>query len=398
MKRWHSQGFTIVELMIVIVVVGILTTLTVVGYGAYRQSVDRSNIEARVLDIGTKLEQYRSQQGSFPNALTTLEGYSPSDAINDTYIYDTGSDQYCVSSATGDITYMMTATSSKPAEGTCDDFTPLQATANQPTDCPSGFIPVPGNAAFDTAGGFCVMKYEAKAEEGIEIVPISVPGGLPWVNISQTTALTHAQYACEGCHLITENEWMTIAANVLSVTENWSGGGIGSGSIYRGHSDNSPASLLQASSNDADGYFGTGNSSGDQRRTLRLTNGEIIWDLAGNAREWTSGTINGTRQPGLTADSASANNGVAKEWNNPAMVWDQLSVQSRPAAISAAAANWSSTQGIGRLYSNFNSNDGTRAFQRGGSYGSSLSAGVLSLYTHLGVSDTNSHIGFRVAR
>src|SRR5690606_16004219 len=103
--------------------------------------------------------------------------------------------------------------------------------------------------------------------------------------------------ACTGCHLITEAEWMTIAANVLSVPSNWNGGTVGSSYFFIGHSDNSPSSALIASNFDSDGYEGTGNYAGDttvlagvygnsQRRTLVLNNGEVIWDLAGNVYEW----------------------------------------------------------------------------------------------------------------
>ena len=40
-------------------------------------------------------------------------------------------------------------------------------------------------------------------------------------------------------------EWMTLAANVLSVPSNWSGGSVGSGYIYSGHNDNDPPNPIQ---------------------------------------------------------------------------------------------------------------------------------------------------------
>lgn len=87
---------------------------------------------------------------------------------------------------------------------------------------------------------------------------------------------------------------MTIAADVLSVKYNWSGGEVGSGYIYSGHNDNAPANALAASTDDTDGYIGTGNSvaSGDnQRRTLYLSSGDVIWDLSGNVWEWTQQAV-----------------------------------------------------------------------------------------------------------
>jgi formylglycine-generating enzyme required for sulfatase activity len=61
--------------------------------------------------------------------------------------------------------------------------------------------------------------------------------------------------------------------------------------MYRGHSDNSSASLSVTNVND--GYDQTGNNSGqawgsgkEQRRTFTLSNGEVVWDMAGNVYEW----------------------------------------------------------------------------------------------------------------
>jgi phosphatidylserine/phosphatidylglycerophosphate/cardiolipin synthase-like enzyme len=99
--------------------------------------------------------------------------------------------------------------------------------------------------------------------------------------------------ACEsiGGHLITNDEWMTLARNIEMVPENWSSGVIGSGYIYSGHNDRDPARALEASIDDTDSYYGTNNTTGNQRRTLTLTNGQIIWDLPGNVWEWTDDII-----------------------------------------------------------------------------------------------------------
>jgi hypothetical protein len=125
-----------------------------------------------------------------------------------------------------------------------------------------------------------------------------------------------------------------MARNIEYTASNWSGGIVGFGRIPLGHSDNVtsdaypndpskgisfgwPYTLAAASAdgttvpwnfpNDAAelaaGYRGTGNSSAqavgygwEQRRTHRLSNGQVIWDVAGNL--WEAVNFNETSGPG----------------------------------------------------------------------------------------------------
>lgn len=98
------------------------------------------------------------------------------------------------------------------------------------------------------------MKYEAKQVSAT--VPISQASGTPWVSISQVDAVNYAGNVagCTGCHLVTEAEWLTIAHNALKVASNWSGGSVGSGYIYSGHSDGTPANPVAGSTDDNDSY------------------------------------------------------------------------------------------------------------------------------------------------
>lgn len=254
--------------------------------------------------------------------------------------------------------------------------------------CPSGFIVVPGNKKYET-NDFCVMKYEAKDVNGNAT---SQANKEPWVDINQNMATILANNSCKGCHLITENEWMTIAQNILSVSDNWKSNKVGVGSISIGHSNSKPAKALGASSSDDDSYFGLDSSDDfSQRRTLKLTNGQIIWDFSGNVAEWTSGMTTGG-QPGMKSDSTYS----WKEWN----LIDQngfLPVKPMPSYGNDNAGIWSSNQGIGRLYSNSNDVNPT-SFIRGGSYDSGTNSGVMSLNmsNHMEYHDLTT--GFRVSK
>ena len=84
---------------------------------------------------------------------------------------------------------------------------------------------MPGNSYYGTSD-FYVAKYEAKNVDG---KAVSQAAGRPWIAISQASSIATAAAACDGCQLITDAQWMTLAENIMSVGSNWSGGSVGSG-------------------------------------------------------------------------------------------------------------------------------------------------------------------------
>ena len=185
---------------------------------------------------------------------------------------------------------------------------------------------------------------------------------------------------------------MTIAQNVLSVASNWSSGVVGTGFIYNGHNDGTPNNALAAST-DNDGYSGTGQTTGSkQRRTLTLTNGEVIWDLAGNVYDWTAGTVQApVVQPGITGA------GYAwREWKDLNNV-GSLAVSPLPVNTGLANADtWTTNSGIGQVYSS-SDEVGLRSLIRGGNWTYADTDGVLFLAFGYTPSDSNAYLGFRVA-
>ena len=71
------------------------------------------------------------------------------------------------------------------------------------------------------------------------------------------TGKTNCEVLGANYHLITDNEWLTIAHNIEMVSTNWNSSVVGTGFIYSGHNDNNPSNSLVADTNDSNDYYGT---------------------------------------------------------------------------------------------------------------------------------------------
>lgn len=171
--------------------------------------------------------------------------------------------------------------------------------------CKRGFIWVPG-----TSPAMCVAKYEMTpyntsgwARE-YDAYRYDSPGSntnitsragqnpINYVSTNDARLLCSSKLVDQDSNTISGGssmKWNThkiILKDLALNPDNWSGGTVGVGFIYSGHNDNSPALTIATSSDDANGYAGTGNSSpSNQKRTHTFSNGEVIWDYAGNVWE-----------------------------------------------------------------------------------------------------------------
>lgn len=148
--------------------------------------------------------------------------------------------------------------------------------------CPTGFIYVPRNSNY-VEEAFCVAQFEMK-DNGFGVA-VSQAAGQPWASINRGNAMTKCQNMGTGYDLISNAQWQTIARNIEAQAENWSSNQVGVGFINEGHSDNSPGATLPVT-DEQDPFNGTGQTSGDQKRTHVLSNNQTIWDFSGNVWEW----------------------------------------------------------------------------------------------------------------
>jgi len=71
-KNNKRQGFTIVELLVVIGIIGVLATISVVGYGSWRTSIAASQVKSDLNALASALENARTFGNAYPTALSQL--------------------------------------------------------------------------------------------------------------------------------------------------------------------------------------------------------------------------------------------------------------------------------------------------------------------------------------
>lgn len=82
-----ERGFTIVELLIVIVVIGILAAIVIVAYNGVTNRAKGTKAQATGSSLQKKLEAYNAENGSYPATYSLLTGA----ASTATYYIPTGS-------------------------------------------------------------------------------------------------------------------------------------------------------------------------------------------------------------------------------------------------------------------------------------------------------------------
>ncbi|PJB23310.1 hypothetical protein CO112_01130 [Candidatus Dojkabacteria bacterium CG_4_9_14_3_um_filter_150_Dojkabacteria_WS6_41_13] len=313
----------------------------------------------------------------------------------------------------------------------------LAAVAGSTT--PDGWVVVPGSSTHATSD-FLVMKYEAKCADTSDLatgltVPdsghhtyldanmactsanskavVSVASGYSIAYVSQTEAITRCSTVIVGgatAHLISNNEWMTVARNAEAQASNWSLGSVGSGYLFAGHNDNAPSLALIASTtdtgNNACAYTDTAGTTeapascptntanntsstvGNQKRVLTMSNGSYIWDIAGNVGEWTNDTIQGKDQPTGATPGANWREFTALTTYGT-LTYDKV----RPANVL-----YDATYGMGRIFSDGTaSNTTVYAFIRGNSWMHTDYAGAFAADLGSPPGGEGWNLGFRCA-
>ena len=409
MKK-REKGFTLIELMVVVTIIAILSSLIVVYFGTAKMTARDSRRLSDVKQLQLALKMYFTDVGMYPTLITA--GASIANGGTNYLLRVPANPSPHTDNGCPDQDYQYTQLESgaRYSLGFClgdmtDDLSGgiHVATANGILNCSTGYVAIPGSYTFNT-NDFCVMKYEAKCATtaaptvGLtspvtanntynntstactgSYAPVSVSSGYPIANISEATAATYCQNI--GGHLMTNAEWMTIARNTEQVAANWSSGTVGTGYLSVGNYGVTNAM-------DGTAAYGSGGATFDFKRADTLSSTDTVNDMSGNVAEWVSDTCTS----GTGVGSYETTGGAFVEWNLNSS--PNLGDYERGIA-GPSVSSWTSANKIGEYKGCGATGNG---FVRGGGATGTTDAGIYGLDLNSLQSATSAIWGFRCVK
>jgi prepilin-type N-terminal cleavage/methylation domain-containing protein len=145
----RRQGFTIVELLIVIVVIGILAAIVIVAYNGVTQRAHVAILQSDLHNAAQQLGADSASNGSFPaTAAQSNNGVGLKNSSGNTLTYNVSADggSYCLQDTGFGSTYASTNNANTPVQGYCSGTTLVAG--NSSPQIPT----IIGTSAHDAAG------------------------------------------------------------------------------------------------------------------------------------------------------------------------------------------------------------------------------------------------------
>ncbi|MFZ2835792.1 MAG: prepilin-type N-terminal cleavage/methylation domain-containing protein [Candidatus Saccharimonadales bacterium] len=119
--RQARSGFTIVELLVVIVIIGILAAITIVAYTGIQNRAKESALRSDLAIVAKKMASDNALAGSYAltaGAVDSGKGL-PASGSGTTYQYQSTGSTYCITGTNGTMSFKISDAATSPNQGGC---------------------------------------------------------------------------------------------------------------------------------------------------------------------------------------------------------------------------------------------------------------------------------------
>lgn len=113
----NRSGFTIVELVVIITVIGILAGVVIVGYGAWQQRTTENVLKSDLTGVATAMESARNFGSGYPTTIPST--FTPSDGVTLDGGGQPNGESFCVAASKRGVSYHVKDASIAPVAGGC---------------------------------------------------------------------------------------------------------------------------------------------------------------------------------------------------------------------------------------------------------------------------------------
>lgn len=87
-KKSHNFGFTLIELMMVVMIIGILASIALPAYSRYVERAKRAEGKAALSDVAARLERFYSDNNTYATADNTIPAGANASATSENGYYN----------------------------------------------------------------------------------------------------------------------------------------------------------------------------------------------------------------------------------------------------------------------------------------------------------------------